>query len=223
MTASQRQGFLSLWFMATFSLLAACSDSNQKSPQEPVAEGTASAVAESGAAESGAAESVAPAKESAGLSGEAKDVATAREPVAATTEQGEQPAADAESVPEVPLDGEAVAVNPAEPAPFQEGGLSEAPQVNEMPVDQSAGSPHGRHKYKAKGSKHGNVSRSNATRYVKVTTLNVRSKPSVKASVVRKLQAGEEVRIVYKKGKWVKIAKGQWVQSKFLSPKAPGG
>ena len=217
MTASQRQGFLSLWFTATFSLLAACSDSDQKSPQEPVA-----AVTES-STESAAAESAPSAEVAAATPNEVKESATPREPVAATSEQGEQPMADSEPVPEAPLDGEAVAVEQAAPAPFQEGALGEAPQANDLSMDQASGSGRRGHKHKAKGGKHGKVSKAKATRYVKATTLNVRSKPSVKASVVRKLQAGEEVRVVSKKGKWVKIAKGQWVQSKFLSPKAPGG
>jgi uncharacterized protein YgiM (DUF1202 family) len=218
MTASQRQGFLSLWFTATFSLLAACSDSDQKSPQEPVAAATDSVSGDSAATESGAgadAAAIAP--------NDTKENATPREPVAATSEQGEQPLADSEPVPEAPFDGEAVAVDSSAPAPFQEGDLDEGSQANEMPVDQSSGSGHRGHKHKAKGAKHGKFSKGKATRYVKASTLNVRSKPSLKASVVRKLQAGEVVRVVAKKGKWVKIAKGQWVQSKFLSPKAPGG
>jgi len=220
MTARQRQGFLSLWFTATFSLLAACSDSDQKSPQEPVAAVTGSVSGDSAATESGAS-----AEAAAVAPNDAKENATPREPIAATSEQGEQPLADSEPVPEAPLDGEAVAMDSAAPAPFQEAGLGEGPQANEMPMDQSSGSGQRghKHKHKAKGGKHGKVSKGKATRYVKASTLNVRSKPSVKASVVRQLQAGEEVRVVSKKGKWVKIAKGQWVQSKFLSPKAPGG
>ena len=218
MTASQRQGFLSLWFTVTLSLLAACSDSDKKSPQEPVAAGAESATAESATPDSGIS-----AEGAAVASSDVKESGATREPVAATSEQGEQPLADSEPVPEGPLDGEEVAIDSAAPAPFQEGGLGEGTQANEMPVDQSSGAGHRGHKHKAKGGKHGKVSKGKATRYVKASTLNVRSKPSVKASVVRKLQAGEEVRVVSKKGKWVKIAKGQWVQSKFLSPKAPGG
>lgn len=54
------------------------------------------------------------------------------------------------------------------------------------------------------------------TRYVDAILLNVRSKPSQKAPIVRRLLGGAKIYVTIT-GEWAKIKGGQWVRSRYLN------
>jgi uncharacterized protein YgiM (DUF1202 family) len=74
-----------------------------------------------------------------------------------------------------------------------------------------------------KSAGHGGAGKSKAaaggahvTRYVDAIMLNVRSKPTPRAPVVRRLLGGAKI-TVSDKGRYAKIKDGEWVRTKFLS------
>lgn len=56
------------------------------------------------------------------------------------------------------------------------------------------------------------------TRYVSAVLLNVRTKPSSRAKIVRRLNGGEKVQVTVM-GKFAKLGESEWVAAKYLSRK----
>ncbi|MBM4251624.1 MAG: SH3 domain-containing protein [Deltaproteobacteria bacterium] len=225
MTTRWRRWSNVLWLGAALHVMAACSGSDQAAPSDPVLVepevGEAKVPTSDFATSTHAQESAAP------TNPEAVPDAVEPPPAPIESDTGEPVALDSADVKT--MDGDHAAQAPSETPPtFEEGALGAAGDdaASYLPAEGKAKGARAHHGRSASGKRgkhkmHGK-NKGKAVRYVAVGTLNVRSKPSANARVVKKLKAGDEVQ-AHIKGQWARIGKGQWVKAKYLTKKAPGG
>ncbi len=227
MTTNWRRWSSVFWLGTALTILAACSGSDKALPGEPVATdpevGEVKVPTSDFATNTHAAESTATTNPDA--------VPDSVEPPSVPVESDTSEPVTLDTADVKNMDGDHAAqaqAAPTETPPtFDEAaiGASGDDAANYIP---SEGKTKSGRKHLAKGGKRASKSKMQSkqkgkgVRYVAVSTLNVRSKPNTNARIVKKLKAGDEVQ-AHIKGQWARIGKGQWVKTKYLSKKGPGG
>jgi uncharacterized protein YgiM (DUF1202 family) len=224
MTTSWRRWSNLLWFGTVLTVITACSGGDKAATDPVVVEpevGEAKVPTSDFATNTHAVESAASTNPEA--------VPDAVEPPSAPVETDTGEPLTLENSDVKSMDGDHAAAAPSETPPtFEEGALGAVGDDASNYVPSEGKGKSGRSKQHVRGAgKHGKhkmhgKNKGKGVRYVAVGTLNVRSKPSANARVVKKLKSGDEVQAQIK-GQWARIGKGQWVKAKYLSKKAPGG